>query len=86
MHMKRMCALVGANTPTFPDAALNPFIDDVHIHRRTVDGHIHGGMAALPTMTIAVFATPTILHGENEVTRSHYFPGLRADNGSQLLR
>ena len=84
--MKRMCALVGTNTPTFPDAASNPFIDDVHIHCRTVDGHIHSGMAALLAMAIAVFDTPAILHGEHEVTSSHYLLGLRADNGSQLLR
>ena len=84
--MKRMCALVGTNTPTLPDAPLNPFINDFHIHRRTVNGHIHGGMAAPPIMTIAVFNTPTTPHGEHEVTGLHYFPGLRADDGSQLLR
>jgi len=86
VHMERMCALVGTNTPTFPDAAWNPFINDVHIHHRTVDGHIHGSMAALLATVVVVFGSPTILHSENKVTGSHYFLGLRADNGGQLLR
>ena len=65
MHVKGVRALIGANAPALPDAALDPLVDDAHVHHRAVDRHIHGRAAAVRAVTATVTAVhPSSRYGE----------------------